>query len=149
MPGESCPRCGRIKESADVRFCGKCGLDFVEYAKRQVTEVDEGVPCTNHPKELTLLRCGRCDKPICTKCVILGPAGPRCKECAKTDKVFRPGAVGLGAKRTATGLFNNGFKWYWWVIIGSFLIGGVRSCMTAFEQQTQSQHVNSSQDEDR
>lgn len=28
------------------------------------------------------MTCGRCEKPICPKCLIVGPAGVRCKACA-------------------------------------------------------------------
>src|ERR1044071_7722609 len=38
--------------------------------------------CVNHPKVETFLRCGKCDKPICTECMLIGPAGTRCRECA-------------------------------------------------------------------
>ena len=38
--------------------------------------------CANHPKVETLLRCGRCDKPICTNCMVAAPGGTRCRECA-------------------------------------------------------------------
>ncbi len=45
----------------------------------------EGRPCYRHPKELTLLACGRCDQPICTRCVQMSAAGPRCPDCARTN----------------------------------------------------------------
>jgi hypothetical protein len=38
--------------------------------------------CVNHPKVETFLRCGKCDKPICTECMLIGPAGTRCRDCA-------------------------------------------------------------------
>jgi hypothetical protein len=37
--------------------------------------------CVNHPKTETLLRCNKCGKPVCIKCVIRTPVGYRCKEC--------------------------------------------------------------------
>lgn len=39
------------------------------------------VYCVNHPKTETLLRCNKCDKPVCIKCVERTPVGYRCKEC--------------------------------------------------------------------
>jgi hypothetical protein len=39
-------------------------------------------PCANHPKEMTFVRCGRCDKPICVKCMVDSPVGKKCRECA-------------------------------------------------------------------
>jgi hypothetical protein len=38
--------------------------------------------CVRHPRVETWLRCGKCDKPICAKCTVYGPAGVRCRECA-------------------------------------------------------------------
>jgi hypothetical protein len=38
--------------------------------------------CYKHPKEETGLSCGKCDRPICTKCMVNGPAGVRCRDCA-------------------------------------------------------------------
>lgn len=39
--------------------------------------------CANHPGTETLLRCNRCNKPICTKCAVLTDVGYRCKECIR------------------------------------------------------------------
>lgn len=45
----------------------------------------EGEPgvywCAKHSKVKTRLRCGRCEKPICTKCTKYGPTGARCPDC--------------------------------------------------------------------
>ena len=40
-------------------------------------------PCANHPKEMTLVRCGRCEKPICIRCMVDTPVGKKCRECAQ------------------------------------------------------------------
>jgi hypothetical protein len=37
--------------------------------------------CVNHPKRSTVLRCNKCDRPMCLKCVELTAVGHRCKEC--------------------------------------------------------------------
>lgn len=37
--------------------------------------------CTNHPQTETLLRCNKCGRPMCLKCVQRTPVGYRCKEC--------------------------------------------------------------------
>ena len=49
------------------------------------------VPCATHPSVQTALRCGRCDTPICPKCLVMTPVGARCRACArlKKAKVFR------------------------------------------------------------
>lgn len=45
--------------------------------------------CYNHPNRETLLRCNRCDRPICTECAVLTPTGYRCKSCVRGQlKVF-------------------------------------------------------------
>jgi hypothetical protein len=45
--------------------------------------------CYNHPDRETMLRCNRCDRPICTSCAVLTPTGYRCKECVRgQQKVF-------------------------------------------------------------
>ncbi len=41
-----------------------------------------GLPCANHPNETTYVRCGRCDKPICVRCMVDTPVGKKCRECA-------------------------------------------------------------------
>jgi hypothetical protein len=37
--------------------------------------------CTWHPDRETLLRCTRCNKPMCTQCAHQHPVGMRCREC--------------------------------------------------------------------
>jgi hypothetical protein len=37
--------------------------------------------CYRHPRTETFVSCGRCDKPICPKCMVSGPAGMRCRDC--------------------------------------------------------------------
>ena len=37
--------------------------------------------CYWHPSRETGLRCGNCEKPICTECLRQHPVGIRCKEC--------------------------------------------------------------------
>ncbi len=45
--------------------------------------------CANHPSVETVLRCNRCEKPICIKCAVKTPTGYRCKECVKSQmKIF-------------------------------------------------------------
>jgi len=43
----------------------------------------ESMHCYAHPQRETLLRCNRCEKPICLSCAVLTPTGYRCKECVK------------------------------------------------------------------
>ena len=39
--------------------------------------------CATHPDVETGLRCGRCDTPICPRCLIMTPVGARCRGCAR------------------------------------------------------------------
>lgn len=60
--------------------------------------------CPRHPNVETNLRCGKCDKVICHKCVVQTPVGARCPDCAKLTRLptFRVSfvdylkAVGIG-----------------------------------------------------
>ncbi len=45
--------------------------------------------CYRHPERETMLRCARCERPICSDCAVLTPTGYRCKECIRgQQKVF-------------------------------------------------------------
>jgi hypothetical protein len=37
--------------------------------------------CARHKNVQTRLRCGRCEKPICPRCVVMAPTGARCRDC--------------------------------------------------------------------
>ena len=43
--------------------------------------------CATPPNIETNLRCGKCDKPICPKCMVETPVGARCPECARLRKL--------------------------------------------------------------
>jgi hypothetical protein len=61
---------------------------------------DEALTCYRHPDRETLVRCGRCDQPICTGCSMQGPVGWRCKECGKPPRdlltILTPRQLALG-----------------------------------------------------
>jgi hypothetical protein len=42
--------------------------------------------CARHPNVETLLRCGRCETPICPRCAISTPVGMRCQDCAQVRR---------------------------------------------------------------
>jgi hypothetical protein len=42
--------------------------------------------CYRHPRVETGVSCGKCDRPICPKCMVAGPAGMRCPDCASLRK---------------------------------------------------------------
>ena len=43
--------------------------------------------CTYHPDVETELRCGKCGKPICPRCMVQTPVGARCPECGRLQKI--------------------------------------------------------------
>ncbi|MCD6299703.1 MAG: B-box zinc finger protein [Dehalococcoidales bacterium] len=43
--------------------------------------------CAFHPDVETNLRCGKCGKPICPKCLVQTPVGARCPDCAGLYKI--------------------------------------------------------------
>lgn len=71
--------------------------------------------CATHPNIETNLRCGKCGKPICPKCLVQTPVGARCPDCARLQKLptFRvtPGYY-LRAISAAVGMiFGCGAAW--------------------------------------
>lgn len=55
-----------------------------------VVETPDVLYCANHPDRETMLRCNRCNKPICTECAVQTPVGYRCRECVRgqQDKFY-------------------------------------------------------------
>ena len=51
--------------------------------------------CAADPSVETYLRCGRCEKPICPRCLIPTPVGARCRDCAPLRKLpmFQVGPI--------------------------------------------------------
>ncbi len=47
---------------------------------------DQVLYCANHPETETTLRCNRCGKPVCVRCVELTEVGYRCKECIREQQ---------------------------------------------------------------
>jgi len=43
--------------------------------------------CATHPEVETSLRCGKCGKPICPKCLVQTPVGARCRDCARLHRL--------------------------------------------------------------
>ena len=43
--------------------------------------------CATHPEIETTLRCNKCGKPICPKCLVHTPVGARCPDCARLYKL--------------------------------------------------------------
>jgi membrane associated rhomboid family serine protease len=45
-------------------------------------ETTQAMTCYRHPRVETGLTCSNCERPICTDCLVQGPVGHRCPECA-------------------------------------------------------------------
>jgi len=72
--------------------------------------------CANHLGRETLLRCNRCEKPICVECAVLTPIGYRCKECVRSQqKIFETALT----QDYIFGIIIAGFLSF----IGSLLVG--------------------------
>jgi hypothetical protein len=114
-----CPRCGKQNE-VDARFCARCGIEMATILPPQPVEGE--MFCYRHPKRATLLSCGHCGRPVCTDCVKLGTAGPRCPDCAKSNVAIRPTAVLFEAQRGFVNLVGPLFRsWYGWMILITLL----------------------------
>ena len=71
---------------------------------------EEVLFCVNHPDTETALRCNRCGRPVCVKCVKLTDVGYRCKDCIREQQdVF----------------FNAETRDYFVVAIVSFLLAAI------------------------
>lgn len=88
--------------------------------------------CYRHPERETWLRCGRCERPICTGCAMQGPVGSRCRQCGKlafdplTSFTTQQIVLGL-AVALAAGVIN-GFlasRFGWLAIVVAFFAGGL------------------------
>jgi hypothetical protein len=95
---------------------------------------DGAMYCYRHPDRETYVRCGRCDRPICTSCAMQGPVGFRCKQCgtlandplttiAPTHAVLGTAVAFAGG--IVIGLITGGLGLF--TIFVSFFAGGVIS----------------------
>lgn len=50
-------------------------------------DADDIVYCARHPQVETALRCGRCNTPICPRCLVQTPVGARCRDCANVRRI--------------------------------------------------------------
>lgn len=90
----------RVLSLDPVNTEAQAGIDWIEQNSPQehdhdlVTTEGDVLYCANHPDTETLLRCNRCNKPICTRCAVLTPVGHRCPECiAEQRRVFFTGTT--------------------------------------------------------
>ncbi len=79
--------------------------------------------CHRHKKETTRVTCGRCEKPICTKCIVMSPAGVRCQECARNRVPIRMRGVLHDAGSSVGGAARNvGTRQIWYIWLWSMIL---------------------------
>jgi hypothetical protein len=76
---------------------------------------EDVVYCKRHPQVETVLRCGRCDTPICPRCLVQTPVGARCRECANVRTLptvdVKPAILARGAGAALAGGAFTGAVW--------------------------------------
>lgn len=60
---------------------------MAEEPARAVPSEAETTYCATHPGVETALRCGKCGKYICPRCLVQTPVGARCRECARLRRI--------------------------------------------------------------
>ena len=124
---ERCATCGTENEE-DSKFCRSCGRKFVAIAP----PVDAGEPglyyCYRHKKETTRVTCGRCERPLCHRCVNVGANGVRCRECSRNKVPVRLGGVLHDASSAARrGVNHVGTRPIWYLWLWSMIIRFIAS----------------------
>jgi hypothetical protein len=101
----------------------------------EATAADEpdALFCYRHPDRETWVRCGRCERPICTRCAMQGPVGMRCRTCGrpKNDPLTRlsppqlaGGSVAAVVAGTVGGYVGLEFGPLFAILLGP-IVGGV------------------------
>ena len=93
----------------------------------------EKLTCYKHPNRETLLRCNKCERPICTQCAVQTPTGYRCKECVRgQQKIFnnvQPGdfviAIAIGTVLAFFGSYIPSFLGFFTIFAAPFAGTGI------------------------
>lgn len=128
LTGEG-PRCPDCMEAINSGFASKAkpvegvvieaGSEATRQdAARQAYYATEPVVtyCARHQQVETMLRCGRCETPICPRCMVHSGVGIRCPDCAANPKrtigveTERAAAAARGQKPPQA---DTGFRNYW------------------------------------
>ena len=117
-----CKKCS-AQNPDDKKFCGECGAPLEPLPEPVAVPGEPGAfYCARHKKAVTRGRCGRCDSPVCIRCMVQGPTGVRCRDCAKNRVPIRPRAVLHGAGRTLEGAAANPVRTVWYLAMCSFIV---------------------------
>lgn len=87
-----CTKCNG-ENPADKKFCGDCGAPLQLEPLVAVPGEEGAFYCYRHKKEVTRVRCGRCERPLCPRCMVHSPAGVRCRDCSRNRVPVRPMGV--------------------------------------------------------
>jgi membrane associated rhomboid family serine protease len=96
-----------------------------------MSEAPSTVPmCYRHPSRETLIKCSRCERPICTSCMNDASIGHQCPDCVKEGRRSqRPARTAFGGSRAGqlgyvtTAIIAINVL----VMIGSAIVGGPRA----------------------
>jgi hypothetical protein len=121
-----CAHCGG-ENAEGKKFCGDCGMEFRTVAAPVPVPGEDGVYfCAKHKKEPTRVTCGKCEKPICHKCLVLSPAGVRCKDCSRNKVKMRPRGV---VHDLAGGVTRSPIAQRAWYLVAIYFIINIISTM--------------------
>jgi hypothetical protein len=81
----------------------------------------ETVYCARHPGVETSLLCGRCETPICPRCLYHTPVGARCRDCANVRRLPTYNISAAHLARAAAG-----------ALIAGAVLGGIWGVLLPF-----------------
>lgn len=114
-----CSKCQAEVQGAP-KFCPDCGKRFVPNPEPVVAGEDGVYFCHKHKREQTRVTCGKCERPICPKCLVLSPAGVRCKDCSRNRVPVRLRGV---AHDVGSGLTRSpGAQRVWYMVFVMFIV---------------------------
>ncbi|MCC7355059.1 MAG: tetratricopeptide repeat protein [Anaerolineae bacterium] len=111
--------------------------------------------CANHPDTETLLRCNRCNKPICLRCAVRTPVGYRCRECVSGQRaLYYTGVVGdypiaavvslvlFGVAGFLFSVLGRGFFGFWIaILLGPAVGGGIAEAVRSAVRRRRSRYL--------
>ena len=116
-----CRQCSAANPD-EKKYCGDCGSALDGSPAPAAVEGEDGAwYCERHKKEITRVRCGRCEIPICTRCAVYGPAGVRCRNCSRNRVPIRPMGVVHAATRSIGDPQGAG-RVVWYMAIWAFFL---------------------------
>jgi hypothetical protein len=92
----------------------------------EIEQTPDIVYCARHPQVETYLRCGRCNTPICPRCLVQTPVGARCRDCANVSRLptFNVTPVFFARGMTAALVSGIGVGVLWAFFTGGVSFGG-------------------------